>query len=343
MTMFFSSVTAMLIVNLTITGALLWLGVALLCRSTRRIHPRVRYVIAVTAFLAAALLPFVNVRPPNAVAAGAAAVIEVPQADLLAAIWIAGAFLLVARDLAGYRQLRARARDWQLAGSELRARIHWPAHVPLYVSAIEGPFVVGWIRPRVVVRADAADDIARHELDHVRWRDPLVHAVLRLLRAVLWVSIPLWLLERVARREREASADFAAVAADPRPHRVAALCYAESLLAAARVNGQSTRFSATHFGRSSELADRITRVLELPRAISAANVFVAGSLATLCVLAIPFLPTANIAPIALSPPRDRLETISNTAHRAALREIAAHRGEIRRRAHQEALAALRQH
>lgn len=197
-----------------------------------------------------------------------------PAALWVALVWLAGAAALLAGELRAHLRLHARRRRWRPASAEFRGRAGWGSPVPLYVDAEDGPFAVGLLRPAVVLPEwlDAADaaPAARHELDHARWRDPLVHALLRATRAALWPCPHLWYLERVAHAEREAAADRAAAAhraPGGDPH-TAAAAYASLLLkVAARGNGARAPLSAVHHAAGS-LERRIVRLLRQPAGAS---------------------------------------------------------------------------
>ena len=124
--------------------------------------------------------------------------------------------LLLLRDALGHARLRRTRRA--LRDAAWLRTLEWPASIPLAVSDHPAPFTIGLLRPVVVLPADLPERfpaevrrrIARHELSHARWRDPLVFAVLRFVAAVFWPS-PVWLVLRWVRREREAAADAAAL------------------------------------------------------------------------------------------------------------------------------------
>ena len=172
----------------------------------------------------------------------------------LTAVWIAVALVLLARELGGHRSLRRMRRRWQpLADPRVRS-LAWPDGVPLLTDreppgalpdAEPGaPMTVGLLRPAVFLprwlvcefSADGLRTIARHELAHARWRDPLATAALRATRLALWPILPLWAIEGISRRESEAAADRCAVVetAAPGSGRHTRATYARSLLEVAR-------------------------------------------------------------------------------------------------------------
>jgi beta-lactamase regulating signal transducer with metallopeptidase domain len=226
-----------LALNLMLVGAPVALAVALALGLTWAARPRARYALAVAAFALAAVAPVAATlarpeppEPPAVVTTGRPA--ERPLVDRLAAVlastsfgpalvavWVAGAAVLLAREAIGHVRLARARRRWRRAGADLARRLDWPGDVTLFVGERDGPCAVGLVRGAVVLPAalveslgpEAARSVARHELAHARWRDPLANAALRAARAALWVSPPLWLLERVVRAEREAAADAFAV------------------------------------------------------------------------------------------------------------------------------------
>jgi hypothetical protein len=158
---------------------------------------RLRYGIAVLAFFFS-LAPWMLGRPQT---------VEIPRAaifSLLPPVWVAGALLLLIREGTGHvllRRLRGTRAEHDLDG------------VPLFLSP-HGPYTAGLLRPYIVLPPGDVDErVARHELAHARWRDPLVHAVLRLIAAIFWIA-PVWPFLRWAQREREAAADEAAMRAN---------------------------------------------------------------------------------------------------------------------------------
>jgi hypothetical protein len=147
----------------------------------------------------------------------------------------------------------------------------------------------------------AARQVARHELDHLKWRDPLVNTVMRMIRACLWPSLALWYFNRAACLEREAAADRAgmqASSADLRPD-MAALEYASTLLSIAKQSARGKpkrRFAlvATEVGREPGLSDRVRRLMAISSRPKPGRSFLAvvTLLASGCAMAI--LPVAKV-------------------------------------------------
>jgi hypothetical protein len=129
-------------------------------------------------------------------------------ASQFAILWAGVSALLLIREAIGHVRLRRAQRAWMPAPDALHQSLDWPKDVPLFVAANASPLTAGLLRPRVVIPAElpVARLIARHELSHARWRDPLVYALLRILAALFWIA-PVWPLLRWIRRERETAAD----------------------------------------------------------------------------------------------------------------------------------------
>jgi bla regulator protein BlaR1 len=113
---------------------------------------------------------------------------------LLTPLWFAASATLVVFFLAAMLRLRRQARAWN------EARLDG---VAILVAPEAGPAVVGFVRPRVVVPewimsldARARALILRHELEHVRARDPylLLFAIVSTV-ALPW-NLALWFVAR---------------------------------------------------------------------------------------------------------------------------------------------------
>src|SRR6185369_7485308 len=141
-------------------------------------------------------------------------------------------------------------------------------------SLIGAPRTVGLLSPMVVIStglrdrlpAELAKRVTRHEIDHALWFDPLVHAVVRIIRASLWISPGLWLLERSIRREREAAADRSALEWKGNPnHADRAAEYSTALVALSRKGHEPL---ATGFGSVRFIEYRIRRAFSPVRRVS---------------------------------------------------------------------------
>lgn len=206
-----------LFVNLWTFGVPVALIVWAVLRLTVHAPARLRYGIAAAGFVAT-LAPWWLVAGPLPATDGRAMVVPEPVARALALVWLAVAAVLLLRDAVGHVRLRRTRLALREAPEALKRALDWPASVPLVLSGHATPFTVGLLKPAVVLPRDLAESfpmdvvqrIAWHELSHARWRDPLVHAVLRVAAAVFWVG-PAWIVLRWVRREREAAADASAL------------------------------------------------------------------------------------------------------------------------------------
>lgn len=188
--------------------------------------------------------------------------------------WSAVAFLLLAREIFGHLSFVKRRRKWQSADESVRRRLQIPEAFRVYLSDGESPLAIGVFRPAIVLPARLCDDltietarqIARHELNHLEWRDPSVNALLRIIRALFWINPALWYLERAARLEREAAADFAVVKNDNFEAKKIAE-YADALVTMAKQSAASPverrfKFVAAEIGRQSGLEKRVSRLFQ---------------------------------------------------------------------------------
>ncbi|MEM7357202.1 MAG: M56 family metallopeptidase, partial [Acidobacteriota bacterium] len=198
-----------------------------------------------------------------------------PHNRHLVTVWWSGLLLLSAGSAFGAWRFHRQQRQWTLASAAVCQDLGLDVGVALYTGAGGTPLATGLWRPRIYLPGWALTDlepaalrrIVRHELAHVRWRDPLVDRGIRILRGLLWPAWPLWSLARVVRREREAAADFEALApeaADREPKRVR-IDYAETLLTVA----SRRRGLVPLVGAAGELEDRVGRLLQPPRRLSA--------------------------------------------------------------------------
>ena len=160
----------------------------------------------------------------------------------LALAYAAGVLALLARFVVARLRLRR----------QLQASTPLPLQVedtPVWRHPTLGPCVAGLWRPRIVLPATLADGsredqgearewILRHELAHIRRRDPLLTALVQLTCCLAWPVLPLWIAARRIRTLMEEACDERAVAgATPANRRR----YGELLLALAE-DRQPARF-----------------------------------------------------------------------------------------------------
>lgn len=227
----------------------------------------------------------------------------------LFSVWLIGASLLLGREVSGHFGAARARRTWRPASRDIRQRLSWPGNIPLFIDNRLGPCALGVIKPTVVMPSYIIDDlstnasrqVARHELDHLKWRDPFMNSVMRVMRACLWPSLPLWYLEWAAVFEREAAADRSAIrtgSADLSPD-MAALEYASTLLSIAkkRSEGNADRhhfLTATEAGREPGLEVRIRRLLAVSSRPRHAHLFLAVVTLLASAVAVILLPIAKV-------------------------------------------------
>lgn len=171
------------------------------------------------------------------------------------------------------------------------ARSH---HALRHVMIIEGPapnpaFAAGLLRPRAYIAADLQDELGpealralfRHELWHVRRRDPLRFATLRALsRFFFWLPVIGALADDIIQDAELQADDFAAEAADP-------VEVAGALVTVARRSGAALALAAGAGGLR-PIERRVRRLLgedrdEAPPALLSVR-RLAGSLAVLVIV-----------------------------------------------------------
>jgi beta-lactamase regulating signal transducer with metallopeptidase domain len=315
-----------LAINSAIIGSLIALSAAAAFRLAPSLHPRIRYAIAVGAFLAAVIFPVfatfqifdgnqpltlvvqnseiespektrfesandfavrpslnqtLNQNPSPAEAFSG----EIPSknpvikisptlSNIFLLLWLIVAFLLLAREIFGHLSFAGKRRKWRAADESLCRELQIPENARVYLSDGESPLAIGVFRPAIVLPARLCDDvhvemtrqIVRHELNHLQWRDPTVNALLRIVRALFWINPPLWFLERAARMEREAAADFAVVENDNFDAEKIAE-YANALVEMAKRDSTARRefkFVAAEIGTRSGLEKRVRRLFQAP-------------------------------------------------------------------------------
>lgn len=136
---------------------------------------------------------------------------------LLAAVWLAGAAIVLARALLDQRRTHAAARTAAAApaaAAALLERLAPRSRVRLVVGdPATGPHVVGVLRSIIVVPPDLAADEALlraallHELAHVRRRDALGRFVQVIASALMWWFPLVRLVNRRLDLAREAACD----------------------------------------------------------------------------------------------------------------------------------------
>lgn len=368
-----------LAINLLLFGVLAVSGVTVAFRLAGTVSPRLRYSVAVVAFLLAAIVPLVITLsgvfnhnsistatfrlkqmnelktgiqgetikpevPPQGNTANVAA--KKAQSDTLddfvfyaigsqwarvfSVLWLFVSASLLFRELLGHFRLIQMRRRLRPASSSLQRELCCPDDIRLYVGEFSSPVTVGVFRPLVIFPARFPDDISHsaarrillHEVAHARWRDPLVNALLRIVRAAFWMSPALWFLERIVRAEREVAADCAAVTefSDSASADNAAE-YAESLVKFAEFSRRAARqqrftaSAATHFDNSSCLENRIRRLFAgYGKPVSVARLSLAAFVILSSLFGLTVLPIASqqLYPNQQIPDENKTDDISQT-------------------------------
>jgi GWxTD domain-containing protein len=164
-----------------------------------------------------------------------------------------GVVVLLGRLMVGTRQAQ------RLIRRAARDRSHWTSDM------CAAPVTVGWFRPIVILplRWDTWSDgqlaaVMVHEQEHARRRDPLVHWLALLNRAVFWFHPLAWWLERRLLSLAEGACDAAVLS---RGHERAEYC--EYLLSLARtVAATGSRIDIVGMAMSGpSLLQRVERIL----------------------------------------------------------------------------------
>lgn len=205
--------------------------------------------------------------PTNLSASSSAAVESSPWLgwSLLAALWAAGAAVVIFRANRAERAALAMARQAPLApnGRAILAELGAPRRVQLVVGdTATGPYVIGLLRPLIVVPPALLDDphllraALLHELAHVRRFDVLGRLVQLIARAAFWWYPVVALASRRLEAAREAACDARALEVG----RIERPAYARLLLQMAQLRSTATPLAAPY-----ALDHRISSVLGPPR------------------------------------------------------------------------------
>jgi beta-lactamase regulating signal transducer with metallopeptidase domain len=138
---------------------------------------------------------------PVAVAAGVPLATSAPRAglpSLAPMLHMSVALALLGIALASRRRASSALRGARPARASV-AKL--AAGVPVVEHDVLGPAVVGLLRPRIVMPTPLVDALAeeevasvlRHEVAHVRRRDPVVRALVQVATFAAWPVLPAWL------------------------------------------------------------------------------------------------------------------------------------------------------
>ncbi len=223
-----------------VVAFVLWIALAML----RRHSANARYLVSCLALGALAAMPVVTAcvvytRP----AAGSAIIVltnivsisplpaetnwlALAQAWVLP-VWACGVALLSIRLLWGYAKVSTLRRSGDAAEpavlamvSRLSERVGVTRTVRVLVSSFaDGPSVIGWLKPVVLLPAatllgltpEQLEAVLAHELAHIRRYDYLVNIVQMLIETLLFYHPAVWWISGRIRQERELCCDDIAV------------------------------------------------------------------------------------------------------------------------------------
>lgn len=316
--------TVSFLVNVTIVSAILTAATLATTALARDLPSRIAYLLTLAAFVLSIALPSLPSRRAIAIENVAASAAS-RGGNGTVIVWGAGAGLLALFYGATCIVAQRRRRRWSPASRDLRARLAIPQDVALFVSSGEGLATHGMLRPVIVADGEALDPLpddavrclARHELAHVRWHDPLAKAVVRLACIVLWPALPLWVLAARIARAQEIAADDAALREANDQCRTA---YADALVDIGSRRTASFATGALAADRHG-FTRRIARVIAPPKRSHRAR-----SIAALAL----FVLAAGIAPAAQLPARYAVVVAPTPAEaplsiEAASIDVVAHR------------------
>ncbi len=205
--------------------------------------------IALTAMIAVPVVTFAVSGPNRPVETRPAAVVAAPHRTIpakdpaldpipivetreitpwLVRAWFAGAVILwlrllltwVAAGRMTFRHVRPAPSEWRQILTRLKARIQVARPVKLLVSSlIQGPVVIGWLRPVILIPVSALagvpsehlEALLAHELAHIRRHDYLINILQSIAEATLFYHPAVWWISRHIRLERENCCDDVAV------------------------------------------------------------------------------------------------------------------------------------
>ncbi len=275
-----------------VVAMLLWITLAAL----RRRSANARYVVSCTALGLLAVLPVVTAcvaytRPVAAATApftvaGVAAMVGPIQTRVdwvavaegwMLPIWACGVLLLSLRMLWGRAKVFSLRRQGEAAEPAVLAMVERLAarlgvtRVRVLISALaDGPSVVGWVRPVLLLPAatllglstEQLEAVLAHELAHIRRYDYLVNIVQMLIETLFFYHPAVWWISRRIREERELCCDDIAVRTCGD-----AVCYARALAALERMRviEPGMIFNAALGAKDGPLRYRIERLLGMAR------------------------------------------------------------------------------
>jgi beta-lactamase regulating signal transducer with metallopeptidase domain len=206
-------------------------------------------------------------------------------------IWLLGVSLCLARLFGGWlltERLKSRGApitgDMERWVADLSRRIGVSLPVQLLESALaQGPAVIGWLRPVILLPASALSGLSAqelrailaHELAHIRRYDYLVNLLQCLAETLLFYHPAVWWVSARIRQERENACDDIAAAA----------CGDRFLLARALHALEATRGPAaplTVAAHGGDLLARIRRLASRPHPEAGSRPWAAALILALC-------------------------------------------------------------
>ncbi len=269
----------------TVILAVAWLVTLALRRSSADLRHRIWLaalggvaLLPLVEWIAPSILPqgriLANV-PTLAVFAGAPAAAARSGAKIpwLAAIWIAGAALVMLRLAVGLVRI-----------SKLTRRA-FPLRDDTHISAeVNTPLTWGLIRPVVLLpeySTEWSDEkrevVLRHERAHIARHDWLWQIVARFVAAVFWFQPLVWLAMAALRREAERAADDRVLVSG-----ASAPDYAEQLLEVARRMSGPSLIGGIAMTRGSEVENRVRGILDSSRRRSPARIWARAAIVAGC-------------------------------------------------------------
>jgi TonB family protein len=169
-------------------------------------------------------------------------------------VWALGVILFSVRLAWGAKQVAVLRRSGQPAdgpvlavATKLAARLGLSRPVRLMISSLaEGPSVVGWIRPVILLPAatlmgltpEQLEAVLAHEFAHIRRYDYLVNVLQMVVETLLFYHPAVWWVSTRIRHERELCCDDLAVSLCGDP-----VCYARALTKLERLRGLSPKMA----------------------------------------------------------------------------------------------------
>ena len=218
-------------------------------------------------------------REPEELESAAGAVADGPSPDgglpggaILAGVWLVGLLATAGRSLMGAAAVRRVARagrrvqDGPIAAEAGRLAREAGVPLPRLILAADDVMPMAWgvLSPAIALPASAGAwstrrlrAVLRHELAHLRRRDPLTQWVGELVCAVHWFNPFAWHAARRLRDERELACDDEVLFRTPRASE-----YAAELVGVARTMRVAMPAPALSIARPSQLAKRVQAVLD---------------------------------------------------------------------------------